>query len=424
MKKGKMLIVALIMLASMASLIASPQAEAPAASSPRVVTFWSLFTGRDGEFFDAIIEAFNASHTDIQLKNDMVKFDDYYTKLTAALAAGNAPDLVVCHQGNMLPYVEAGQLLALDDYLKEINAPLNDFVAAPLEACRFDGKLYSLPLDVHPIIMYVNMDVLKAAGITELPKTMEDMIADAVQVQEKTGKMGLDIDNTTATYKAYTLTRLFFSFMYQQGGTFLNADNTKAAFNNAYGERALKDLQDMVQKYKTTPAGLDYDTAMNVFKLGDAAFYFNGVWATGTLENIEGLNFQALPLPALYGKAAAWGGSHTLAIPAHKNQDPEQTKAALQAILWITEHGYMWAKAGHVPTRISVQNSAEFAALPYRKGYADSAASVVASPTIVAWEEIYGTMSDMLEYAVVQNQDVKTALAQMEAKVNSIIASY
>lgn len=84
----------------------------------------------------------------------------------------------------------------------------------------------------------------------------------------------------------------------------------------------------------------------------------------------------------------------------------------------------MWAKAGHVPTRISVQNSAEFAALPYRKGYADSAASVVASPTIVAWEEIYGTMSDMLEYAVVQNQDVKTALAQMEAKVNSIIASY
>lgn len=158
MKKGKMLIVALIMLASMASLIASPQAEAPAASSPRVVTFWSLFTGGDGEFFDAIIEAFNASHTDIQLKNDMVKFDDYYTKLTAALAAGNAPDLVVCHQGNMLPYVEAGQLLALDDYLKEINAPLNDFVQPRLRpAALMESSTAFLSMSIQSSCMSIWM---------------------------------------------------------------------------------------------------------------------------------------------------------------------------------------------------------------------------------------------------------------------------
>ncbi len=413
----------LLVLFCMTSLFAQAAAEAKAPKA-RVVTFWSLFTGGDGEFFDAIIDEFNRTHTDIQLKNDTVKFDDYYTKLTAALAAGNAPDMIVCHQGNLLNYVPNGQLLALDEYLKANNFPVEDFVDAPFDACNFGGKQYAIPLDVHPIIMYVNMDILAEAGITEIPQTMEEMIADGVKIQQKTGKMGIDIDNTTAVYKAYTLTRLFFSFMYQQGGSFLTADNKAANFNNEYGYKALEALQSMVQVYKTTPAGLDYDTAMNEFKLGEAAFYFNGVWATGTLEQQKGLNFVAIPIPGLMGKPAAWSGSHTLAIPAKDNIDPEHVKDILTAIEFITGHGEMWAKAGHVPTRISVQNSQAFADLPYRKGYADSAASAVAPPSTAAWEEIYGTCSDLLEYAVVNNQPIQEALNQMEVTVNKIIATY
>ncbi|MBQ2049225.1 MAG: extracellular solute-binding protein, partial [Spirochaetales bacterium] len=96
--KIKKLFVLLLALLCMTSLFAQAATETKT-SGPRIVTFWSLFTGGDGEFFDAIIDEFNKTHTDIQLKNDTVKFDDYYTKLTAALAAGNAPDMIVCHQG-------------------------------------------------------------------------------------------------------------------------------------------------------------------------------------------------------------------------------------------------------------------------------------------------------------------------------------
>ena len=218
MKSLKRIAIVMLVLCCMTSLFAQGASEAKT-SGPRIVTFWSLFTGGDGEFFDAIIDEFNKTHTDIQLKNDTVKFDDYYTKLTAAFAAGNAPDMIVCHQGNLLNYVPSGQLLALDEYLKADNFPVSDFVAAPYDACRFDGKQYAIPLDVHPIIMYVNMDLLEKAGIKEIPQTMDELIADGLKIQEKTGKMGIDIDNTTAVYKAYTLTRLFFSFIYQQGGT-------------------------------------------------------------------------------------------------------------------------------------------------------------------------------------------------------------
>ncbi len=371
-----------------------------------------------------MIAEFNRTHTDIVAKSDTVKFDNYYTKLTTALSAKNAPDVVVVHQSNLLGYVPRGVFLPLDDLLARNNAPLGDFVKAPLEAVKYDGKLYALPLDVHALIMYYNADLFAQAGVDVVPQTYEELIAASTAVQAKTGKMGLSVDNTTATYKAYTLTRLFMSMLEQQGKSFLNADNTKANFNNAAGEAALRALIDTVHKSKVTPGGLDYDGAVNAFKLGNAGIHFNGVWATGSFEKQAGLNFKTAGLPPLLGKPATWSGSHTLAIPVQKVEDQAKLDAAIEFMLWMTEHGDMWAKAGHIPTRESVYEKESFTSLPHRKDYADSASYAFAPPSTPAWEEIYSTTSDLLEYAVAKNQNVREALAGMESKINSIIASY
>jgi multiple sugar transport system substrate-binding protein len=63
-------------------------------------------------------------------------------------------------------------------------------------------------------------------------------------------------------------------------------------------------------------------------------------------------------------------------------------------------------------------------ALPYRADYAAAAAGALPTPRTAAWEEIYGTLSDKLEYAVTKNQNPKAALADMEQTVKNIIASY
>ena len=420
--KKNILVVALVLLLASGMMFAQGTAEQKKTEGPIEITFWSLFTGGDGEFFDAMVDAFNASQNEIVMKNDMVKFDNYYTKLTTALAAKTAPDVVVVHQGNLLNYVPSGSLLALDSLVD--SATLADFQKAPLDGCRFDGKLYSLPFDVHPIVMYYNKDLLAKAGITAIPQSAEDMVSAALAVKKATGKWGFAIDNTTGTYKAYTLTRLFMSMIAQQGGSLLNADSTAPNFNNAYGEKSLVWLQSLVHDAKVNPTELDYDAAMNVFKLGDAAFYFNGVWATGTLEKVEGLNFGAAPLPAIMGGNAAWAGSHTLAIPVQKNQDPKKVEAAITFMKWMTANGEMWAKAGHIPTRKSVAEKATFKALPYRADYAAAAAFALPTPRTAAWEEIYGTLSDKLEYAVTKNQNAKAALVDMEKTVKDIIATY
>ncbi|MFA6506997.1 MAG: ABC transporter substrate-binding protein [Treponemataceae bacterium] len=426
MKKvhGSRLIALAVIAALCAATVYAGGKKEEASKGPIEVSFWSLFTGGDGEFFDAMVKEFNRTHPEIVAKTDTVKFDNYYTKLTTALSAKNAPDVVVVHQSNLLRYVPKGVLYPLDDLLGKMKAPLGDFVEAPLAACRFDGKLYSLPLDVHALIMFYNNDLFSKAGVSKVPQTADEVLAAAQAVQTATGAMGLSVDNTTAKYKAYTLTRLFMSMLEQQGVSILSSDNKKANFNNKAGEQALKLLIDSVNEYKVTPSGLDYDGAMNAFKLGKAAMHFNGVWATGAFEKQAGLNFTAVPLPPMLGKSAAWAGSHTLAIPVQGEMNPKKLEAAMTFILWMTEHGEMWAKAGHIPTRKSVTSKAEFTSLPHRKDYAAAAAAAVAPPRTPAWDEIYTNLSDMLEASVAKNKDVKSALSEMETAVNKIISSY
>lgn len=110
----KTVLTLVLVLTSVAFICASGTKEMEKESGPIEVSFWSLFTGGDGEYFTAMVDEFNNTHSDIQLVTDTVKFDNYYTKLTAALAANNAPDMIVVHQGNLRNYVPSNQLLALD----------------------------------------------------------------------------------------------------------------------------------------------------------------------------------------------------------------------------------------------------------------------------------------------------------------------
>jgi multiple sugar transport system substrate-binding protein len=386
------------------------------------INFWSLFTGGDGAFFDAMVKEFNESQNEIVMKTDTVKFDNYYTKLTAALAAKNAPDVVVMHQDRLSNFVPSGVLLPLNDYLKKVGVDMSSFEAAPLSSTTFDGKIYAVPMDVHPIIMYYNTELFAKAGVTKAPESLDELFAAAKAVQDKTGVMGIAADNTTVKYKAYTLTRMFMSMLKEQGYTTLNATNTKANFNNEAGEKSFQALSDMVNKYKVTPKQLDYDSSVAEFKLGKAAIHFNGVWVTGTFEQQPGLKFAAVKFPALFGKNASWAGSHTFAVPAQKVVDEKRVLAAVKFIDWMTAHGYLWAKAGHVPTRKTAVETPEFKSLPYRSGYADASKYTFPTPDTPKWPQIYDAISDSLEESVALNRDAKSAVAKMEQVVNAILA--
>ena len=67
---------------------------AGACAEPRTVTFWHCFGGTIGEAIQAIVDAFNESHEDIQvIAQFQGAYDDTLTKLKAALPAGEGTDV-------------------------------------------------------------------------------------------------------------------------------------------------------------------------------------------------------------------------------------------------------------------------------------------------------------------------------------------
>ena len=62
------------------------------------------------------------------------------------------------------------------------------------------------------------------------------------------------------------------AFLYQLGGSVLNAENTQAVFNSEAGVRSLQFLADLVNKHKVTPReilGSNQDELVNVLVTSD-----------------------------------------------------------------------------------------------------------------------------------------------------------
>lgn len=399
----------------------APCALVAQAKAPVTISYWTPLTGGDGEFFDAMVTEFNRTSQGVVLQNRDVKASSYYPKLAGAIKNGTAPDVVIANQSRLIDLVTDNAILPLDDYIKKAGIDLSDYDAGPLADCRVKGKLYAIPFDVHPLIMYYNKDLFAKAGITKVPETLAELQETASIIQAKTGAIGIAADNTSSTYKAYTLARLFMSFLKEQGVNVLDARNMKANFNNSAGVKAYQAIYDMVNIWKVTPKGLDYDFSVKYFKEGNAAMHFNGVWVTGLLEEQKGLNFGAIELPPFFGKSASWAGSHTFAIPRTAKIDETKILQILSCVDWFTRNGDMWAKAGNIPTRKSVRQKPEFLALPHRAEYANATENSFAAPMTMKWSACYIAIADELELSISRDIDANTALVSMEKKVNAIL---
>jgi len=131
----------------------------------------------------------------------------------------------------------------------------------------------------------------------------------------------------------------------------------------------MKDLYD--KEY--SPLHSEYMENVNLFRNGEAASLLTGVWITGTLEETEGLNFGVIPMPEIFNNRSVWGDSHTLVIPYARDIDEEKQKAALTFAKWATDHGELWAKAGHIPSKNTVIEKEAFKNMPYRLDYVKAA---------------------------------------------------
>ncbi len=112
------------------------------------------------------IARFNKAYPNVKVDYQPIPAD-FQVKLKAAMAGGGAPDVFYVDDQLMAAFGPTGQLLALDDFMKEGSVSRNDFLQPLLTIFTLDGKTYALPKDWGTLGLVYLPEAFKAAGIAE-----------------------------------------------------------------------------------------------------------------------------------------------------------------------------------------------------------------------------------------------------------------
>jgi multiple sugar transport system substrate-binding protein len=364
------------------------------------VVFWDLFGGADGMTMKKIVTEFNKEHPDIHIQEQTQDWNQYYTKLTTAVLGGQSPDLAISHVDHLLSLKSKGVIQPVDEAASSNGIDWSKFFAAPIKGATIDGKHYAIPLDIHTMLLFYNKKVLQDSGVMQggkLPdiKNYDEFVKILTQIKQH--------GSTALAYpeNGWLPLSLWYAF-YEQlgGGQLLNDSSTKTIFtdpgNKEKAQEAMQKVYDLYNTSKVIPPNIS--NVEQLFKAGKTGFIIDGTWNVDDFHNILKDNLGVVEFPTLFNQPAAWANSHTFILPTNPNRTSQQTKAAMEFVKWVTDHEYMWAKAGHIPANQSIQNTPQFKALPFRNNYANQPNIVHYFPeTKTVWYMTDQTTTDVMQ---------------------------
>ena len=393
----------------------SGSAECPAGVEGTTIEMWSPFTGPDGDEMTALAEKFS-SENPCGITVNHVAQPDYQQKLEAAAAAGGLPSMTAVHATRVAALVSRN---VLKPFGPEAMAVLgddfgNDFPEGLWSVGEIKGERYSIPLDVHPLIMFYNKDLFEQAGIEAPGKEpwTREQFEDALAKLEAINVTPLTLGN------AFQAGALFQALIRQYGGSLTDAEGKTATYNSDAGVKALEKIKELKDKYSPEIAGTG-DPEVNAFKQGNVGMTFHGPWWISDLEKLDFVGFA--PLPTIGDQPATWGGSHHLAMTT---EDPTTQAAAAVWIKWLSDNSSGWAAAGQVPARQSVRDDPNLSSVAGPISQVAESANMVKLPTEAAglegalWDQFGPVIDSFLAGDVT---DAKAALDEAAAKSQQVM---
>ena len=405
------------------ALLLSGAPTRSAAAGPIAISFWHGLTGPDGKYLTAMAEQFNKEQRDIHVNASVYPWDVFFDKWVAAAAAGNPPDLVTYHINEMPQYQEKGILVALDDLVSKAGIDMKAFPAVAFEAAHRDGKLWGVPLDIHPIALYYNVSLVTAAGLdpNKPPTTRAEFLRWAQKMTKPDGSQyGVAMPATNVdTF------RVWWGWIYQNGGQFIGTDGKTAKMDNPKTGEALQFAADLIYRYKVAPPGeSDPDADFKSQKVG---MEFQGPWwITGYQD--AGLNFRTAAQPVIFGRPGVWASDHFFSLS--QTNDAARQLAAVKFVRWVEDHALLWSQAGQVPANEHVRASDAYKnskLYPYLRGfeaeipYAHLTPSIVQSTEIFA-ENVQTPLVVNYQAVMLKKKSVSQALKDMQIGIQDVLS--
>jgi multiple sugar transport system substrate-binding protein len=370
-----------------------------------------------------LVKRFQRENPDVSVTMQIIPWGTYYDKVTLSLAFGGAPDLFVIHASRIPEFAAYDALRPVADLIAGDAKPLTaqDFARAPWEASFYNGKQYALPLDVHPIGLYYNRDLLQKAGYSKPPTNWDEFLEIAKATTADTDKDGA----TDQWGFVVTNQRMnFLTFAPQFNGGILSPDLKRSAMTEPGALESAKRLHDLIYVHKVAPRPEGVD-AWLAFRQGKAAMALEGIYMMTGLQEQKGLNWAGAPVPQFGPTPACWGGTHTLCLPndtdPRQKRDPNQSKAAWRLTRYLSDNSLAWAEGGQVPARLDIAQSPEFQALPTQAAFARQLPYVQYEPLTPRASSVWPFADPAIEAVLLQLSTPERAFADASRRINQVL---
>ena len=304
-------------------------------------------------------------------------------------------------------FAEAGYIRALD----ESTIDTAGFLPAPLETCRYRGKLWALPFNTDVGLLYYRTDL-----ITEPPRTWDEL---EDQVEEHRRRSGGAVDGYLGQFDDYeglTVTALEVvagtrRSIVADTGEIVQIADRDAVTAGLERLRAIAPRRDPQTGAAGVPA-LDETDAVRAFRAGSAAFMRNWPVAYRSLErNLEGrqtVPFAVAPLP---NNAGVLGGQN-LAVAA----DTKRPRAAQALIEFLTsDHSQqiLFERGGLPATRAVVyHDEAVRERYPYVTTLENALREATVRPTLTRYARFSETFRGVVDAVLRGGQPVPEDLSE------------
>lgn len=325
--KGSLVLSAAFLLASCGNASSKEGGD----SDNKKLTF--MFRGGEDEkkAYTNAVEAFEKDNPDVDVEVIVTDADQYATKLQASITGNNMPDVFYVEQGDVMAYADNNVLLDLTDKIEEQGLDLDNIWEYGVDSYRYDGhevgkgQLYGLPKDVGPFALGYNKTMFEENNIelpdNDEPYTWEEFVDVGKQLTKDTNGDG-KLDQWAT---GFNVNWSLHSFLWSNGGTWLNEDNTKVTIDTPEFAEALQFFVDMTNVHGLTPSTSQAETldTYQRWMNGELAFFPVGPWDMSTYNGLD-FDYDLMPWPAgKTGKSATYIGSLGIGV-SNKTKYPDE----------------------------------------------------------------------------------------------------
>jgi multiple sugar transport system substrate-binding protein len=382
------------------------------------LTLWqSINPPANRDIFQKLVDKFNQTHPDIEVQS-IFESEPQLPKILTSVVANVPPDLLSFHPEYTGQFVELGALRPLEDWLNK--SPLkSDIRPNLLPEMQLDGHIWSVPMHTSNIGIFYRPKLFEAAGITELPKTWDELrqVAKKLTIDRngdgRPEQYGILLPLGKGGWTVFS----WFPFLFGAEGEVVT--NNRPNLTNRGAIAALQFWQDLIKDGSVMLSAPERGYEEEAFLTGRVAMQITGPW---TLIMKSEVDHQVLPIPAGIKAATVTGTGNFFVMKT----TPAREQAAFKFLEYVLSEEFQteWSiGTGFLPVTLTSAQSKAYQQFinekPVLKVFFDQLPVARSQPIIAGYSRLSDSLGRAIE-ATVLGESAEKALKKAQERLDLI----